>query len=152
MPVILHGTESTDMTLLVSSLVAILMNADARTVKGCVRTLLKTIHGYFCSFQALINREWLLSGHPFTTRLSHIAYATGTQTGPYEAPTFLCFLDCVYQVRFTITLIYQEHIYSCNNTTSCRLSMTTGCLCSSTTMHAPPSTAPSLVTVTKSVP
>lgn len=52
------------------------------------------------SFQALINREWLLGGHPFTTRLSHIAYATGTQTGPYEAPTFLCFLDCVYQVLF----------------------------------------------------
>lgn len=48
-------------------------------------------------FQAVIEREWIAAGHPFHTRCSHAAFAQGTLTGPFEAPVFLCFLDCVWQ-------------------------------------------------------
>lgn len=50
------------------------------------------------SFQAVIEREWILAGHPFHTRCSHAAFAQGTLTGPFESPVFLCFLDCVWQL------------------------------------------------------
>jgi myotubularin-related protein 9 len=46
----------------------------------------------------VIEREWITAGHPFHTRCSHAAFAQGTLTGPYEAPVFVCFLDCVWQL------------------------------------------------------
>uniref|UniRef100_A0A915D7L6 F-box domain-containing protein n=1 Tax=Ditylenchus dipsaci TaxID=166011 RepID=A0A915D7L6_9BILA len=49
-------------------------------------------------FQSLIEHEWIAAGHPFTLRCAHSAYATGSLTGPYESPVFLCFLDCVWQI------------------------------------------------------
>uniref|UniRef100_A0A914WJT4 Myotubularin phosphatase domain-containing protein n=1 Tax=Plectus sambesii TaxID=2011161 RepID=A0A914WJT4_9BILA len=82
-PVIVHGAEGTDSTLLVTSLSTLLLDADARTVRG---------------FEGLIEREWIAAGHPFWLRCAHGAYATGAITGPFEAPTFLLFLDCVWQV------------------------------------------------------
>ena len=42
-----------------------------------------------------------MGGHPFALRNAHCAYAEGSITGPQEGPVFLCFLDCMYQVRQT---------------------------------------------------
>ncbi|KAL3119689.1 hypothetical protein niasHT_009635 [Heterodera trifolii] len=106
-PVLIHGGEGTDATLLVSALAQLMLDPDARTVRG---------------FQSLIEHEWLMAGHPFSLRCAHSAFATGAQTGPYEAPVFLCFLDCVWQLmrqyptcmefneRFLIFLF--EHAYA----------------------------------------
>ncbi|EFO20414.2 hypothetical protein LOAG_08075 [Loa loa] len=82
-PVVVHGAEGTDSTLLVTSLAQLLLDSDARTIRG---------------FESLIEREWICAGHPFSYRCAHSAFATGGITGPYESPVFLCFLDCVWQV------------------------------------------------------
>ncbi len=57
----------------------------------------------YCSlfrFEALVEREWVQSGHPFWSR---------TTKGPFNdsvaakskshAPTFVIFLDCVWQIH-----------------------------------------------------
>uniref|UniRef100_A0A0M3HP20 Myotubularin phosphatase domain-containing protein n=1 Tax=Ascaris lumbricoides TaxID=6252 RepID=A0A0M3HP20_ASCLU len=82
-PVVVHGAEGTDSTLLVTSLSQLLLDSDARTIRG---------------FESLIEREWIAAGHPFSARCAHSAYANGVLTGPGESPVFLCFLDCVWQV------------------------------------------------------
>lgn len=69
---------------------------DSQRVSGC-RRLFKSLN-IILRFQAIIEREWILAGHPFHTRCSHAAFAQGTLTGPFEAPVFLCFLDCVWQL------------------------------------------------------
>lgn len=82
-PVLVHGTEGTDSTLLVTSLTTLALDSDVRTIRG---------------FQSLIEREWIAAGHPFWLRCNHGAFAVGGVTGPDESPTFLLFLDCVWQV------------------------------------------------------
>ncbi|KAK0396939.1 hypothetical protein QR680_001918 [Steinernema hermaphroditum] len=82
-PVVVHGGEGLDSTLLATSLAQLILDPDARTVRG---------------FEALIEREWISAGHPFSLRCAHSAYATGGVTGPQEGPVFLCFLDCTWQI------------------------------------------------------
>ncbi|KAE9417573.1 hypothetical protein Angca_002687 [Angiostrongylus cantonensis] len=82
-PVIVHGGEGTDTTLLATSLAQVMLDPDARTIRG---------------FESLVEREWICAGHPFQLRNAHSAYAEGTITGPQESPVFLCFLDSVYQI------------------------------------------------------
>ena len=74
------------------------------------------------SLQALIEREWLQAGYPFHTRHSHSAYGGGSGKWKNCAPTFILFLDTVYQIseqfptstefneQFLIALF--EHSYS----------------------------------------
>ncbi|KAF7632756.1 Myotubularin phosphatase domain-containing protein [Meloidogyne graminicola] len=82
-PVLVHGGDGIDSTLLVTSLARLILDPDARTIRG---------------FQSLIEDEWTGAGHPFSIRCAHAAFATGTITGPSESPVFLCFLDCVWQL------------------------------------------------------
>ncbi|VDK42562.1 unnamed protein product [Anisakis simplex] len=83
-PIVVHGAEGTDATLLVTSLSQLLLDSDARTIRG---------------FESLIEREWITAGHPFSTRCAHSAYDNGLATSPTsDAPIFLCFLDCVWQI------------------------------------------------------
>jgi len=114
--VLVHGTEGVDTTLQVTSLAQILLNPDARTLRG---------------FQALITREWIAFGHPFRERHSRGPFAasaanTNTSAASYssggEAPSFLLFLDCVHQIHrhhpcafeFTEEFLVEmfEHSYS----------------------------------------
>lgn len=96
-PVVVHGAEGVDSTLLVTSIAQLCLDSDARTLRG---------------FQSLIEHEWIVAGHPFTLRCSHSAYASGQLTGPFEAPIFLCFLDAVWQVS---VLLFDNN----NNNTFC---------------------------------
>lgn len=79
--VLVHGNDGFDNTLIVTSLVQIILNPDCRT---------------FIGFQALIEREWIQGGHPFSKRYFKSAYSSTTQKS--EGPTFVLFLDCVWQV------------------------------------------------------
>ncbi|XP_032707084.1 myotubularin-related protein 11-like, partial [Lontra canadensis] len=65
-----------DFNGLLSSLVQLLSAPGARTLLG---------------FQSLVQREWVAAGHPFLTRL-------GVTGASEEAPVFLLFLDCVWQL------------------------------------------------------
>lgn len=103
--VLVHGSEGMDSTLQVTSLAQIILDPKCRTIRG---------------FEALIEKEWLQAGHPFRYRCAQSAYSNSKQK--WEAPTFLLFLDCVWQIlrqfpcsfqfneRFLITLF--EHAYA----------------------------------------
>ncbi|KAM5164286.1 myotubularin-related protein 9 [Mantella aurantiaca] len=103
--VLVHGSEGMDSTLQVTSLAQIILDPRCRTIRG---------------FEALIEKEWLQAGHPFRHRCAQSAYSNSKQK--WEAPTFLLFLDCVWQIvrqfpcsfqfneRFLITLF--EHAYA----------------------------------------
>lgn len=83
--VLVHGSEGMDATLLVTSLAQVILNPDCRTVRG---------------LEALIEREWLQAGYPFTVRHSKSCYAANSSSRTKgHAPTFLLFLDCVWQVH-----------------------------------------------------
>ncbi|KAM9315667.1 myotubularin-related protein 9 [Gastrophryne carolinensis] len=113
--VLVHGSEGMDSTLQVTSIAQIILDPRCRTIRG---------------FEALVEKEWLQAGHPFQHRCAQSAYSNSKQK--WEAPTFLLFLDCVWQIlrqfpcsfefneRFLITLF--EHAYAsqfgtflCNN-------------------------------------
>ncbi|NXF08036.1 MTMR9 protein, partial [Smithornis capensis] len=79
--VLVHGTEGTDSTLQVTALAQIILDPRCRTIQG---------------FESLIVREWLQAGHPFQQRCAQSAYSNSKQK--WEAPVFLLFLDCVWQI------------------------------------------------------
>ncbi|KAM4042307.1 myotubularin-related protein 9 [Anomaloglossus baeobatrachus] len=103
--VLVHGSEGMDSTLQVTSLAQIILEPKSRTIRG---------------FEALVEKEWLQAGHPFQHRCAQSAYSNSKQR--WEAPTFLLFLDCVWQIlrqfpcsfefneRFLVTLF--EHAYA----------------------------------------
>ncbi|XP_023981382.1 myotubularin-related protein 9-like [Physeter macrocephalus] len=91
--ILVHGAEGTDSTLLVTSLAQLILDPLSRTMAG---------------FQELIEREWIQAGHPFQLRCAHSAFS---HTRPkHEAPIFLLFLDCVWQLgrQFPLSLEFGE--------------------------------------------
>ncbi|KAK1795914.1 hypothetical protein P4O66_009024, partial [Electrophorus voltai] len=92
--VLVHGTEGTDSTLQVTSLAQIILEPACRTVRG---------------FQGLVEREWLQAGHPFQHRCAQSAYSNEKLRS--EAPVFLLFLDCVWQIlrQFPCSFQFNEH-------------------------------------------
>lgn len=83
--VVIHGAEGTDATLQVCALAQVILDPDCRTIRG---------------FEALVEREWLQAGHPFTTRCHRGAFTTSSIRTKDQSPTFLMFLDCVYQIHY----------------------------------------------------
>ncbi|XP_077487066.1 myotubularin-related protein 9 isoform X2 [Amblyomma americanum] len=82
--VVVHGSEGTDSTLLACSLAQVILDPDCRTMRG---------------FQALVEREWLRAGHPFRLRCQHGAFSPPSVRTKDQSPTFLIFLDCVFQIH-----------------------------------------------------
>ncbi|KAM4872724.1 myotubularin-related protein 9-like isoform 2-T2 [Thomomys bottae] len=91
--ILVHGTEGTDNTLLVTSLAQLILDPLSRTMTG---------------FQELVEREWIQAGHPFQLRCAHSAFSHARPK--HEAPTFLLFLDCVWQLsrQFPLSLEFGE--------------------------------------------
>ncbi|CAB3397704.1 unnamed protein product [Caenorhabditis bovis] len=94
-PVVIHGGEGTDTTLIACALAQVILDTDARTIRG---------------LESVIEREWICAGHPFSLRNAHCAYAEGTITGPFESPVFLVFLDCLFQMvsQYPLSFEYDE--------------------------------------------
>ncbi|XP_070620749.1 myotubularin-related protein 9-like isoform X2 [Erythrolamprus reginae] len=91
---LVHGAEGKDTTLLVTALAQVILDPACRTLAG---------------FQGLLEREWIQAGHPFHLRCAHSAYAHARLK--QEAPMFLLFLDCVWQLgrQFPFSLAFNEH-------------------------------------------
>lgn len=114
--ILVHGAEGMDNTLLVTSLAQIILDPLSRTMTG---------------FQELVEREWIQvsdrsapalplhpetllpcappqAGHPFQLRCAHSAFSHAQPK--HEAPTFLLFLDCVWQLgrQFPLSLEFGE--------------------------------------------
>jgi len=113
--VMVHCGDGLDASLQVTSITNILLNSECRTMRG---------------FLNLVEKEWILSGHPFRERCSSSAYNANKQRE--VGATFLLFLDCVHQLihqyplsfEFEHTMLVQlaRHCYasqygtfSCNN-------------------------------------
>ncbi|XP_027584141.2 myotubularin-related protein 9-like isoform X1 [Pipra filicauda] len=93
--VLVHGAEGTDTTLLVTALAQVILDPSCRTLAG---------------FQGLLEREWIQAGHPFHLRCAHSAYSHARLK--QEAPLFLLFLDCVWQLsrQFPFSLEFGERL------------------------------------------
>ena len=96
-PVLVHGGKGMDSTLIVTSLVQIILNPDCRTVRG---------------LQALIDREFLQSGHPFGTRHCQSCYTSSQNRLKSSGSSFVLFLDCVYQLymQFPCSFEFDSHL------------------------------------------
>ncbi|KAM4810168.1 myotubularin-related protein 12 [Rhinophrynus dorsalis] len=75
--VVLKEDSASDFCCVISSLVQIMMDPHCRTKLG---------------FQSLIQKEWVIGGHCFLDRCNHL------RKNDNEAPIFLLFLDCVWQL------------------------------------------------------
>lgn len=53
----------------------------------------------FFRLQALIEREWLQGGFPFTTRHQNSCYSSAPARLKSSASSFVLFLDCIYQLH-----------------------------------------------------
>ncbi|XP_053366154.1 myotubularin-related protein 9 isoform X1 [Clarias gariepinus] len=91
--VLVHGSEGTDSTLLVTSLAQIILDPNCRTFTGFLR---------------LLEREWVQAGHRFQQRCAHSAYSHARLK--HECPSFLLLLDCVWQIlrQFPLALEFSE--------------------------------------------
>ncbi|XP_029435175.1 myotubularin-related protein 12 isoform X3 [Rhinatrema bivittatum] len=76
--VVLKEESTWDLCCVISSLVQVMMDPQCRTKLG---------------FQSLIQKEWVMGGHAFLDRCNHLR-----QNDKEEAPVFLLFLDCVWQL------------------------------------------------------
>nr|XP_023686263.1 myotubularin-related protein 11-like isoform X1 [Paramormyrops kingsleyae] len=89
---ILQEAEDRDMNCVVSSLVQVMCDPYCRTLAG---------------FQGLVQKEWVVAGHRFLSRANY-----HRDREKEEAPVFLLFLDCVWQLwaqfpsRFQLTPEY----------------------------------------------
>ncbi|XP_077870447.1 myotubularin-related protein 10-B-like [Saccoglossus kowalevskii] len=98
--VIIKESEGRDFSCLVSSLVQIILDPHYRTQRG---------------FQGLIQREWVVMGHPFLDRYQHVTLTEGE-----ESPVFLLFLACVWQLMnqfpssFSFTDTYLITLWDCS--------------------------------------
>ncbi|XP_065051913.1 myotubularin-related protein 10-A-like isoform X2 [Rhopilema esculentum] len=117
--VIVHDLSGRDFTPLLVSLVQLLVDPYYRTVIG---------------LESLIQKEWVVKGHPFSQRLGPIKEATKSPKNMIfyrdeyvldtnESPIFILFLDCVHQLltqfpsRFGFTeqflLLLIDGVYMC---------------------------------------
>uniref|UniRef100_A0A8D0DSF9 Myotubularin-related protein 12 n=1 Tax=Salvator merianae TaxID=96440 RepID=A0A8D0DSF9_SALMN len=76
--VLLIEENASDLSCVISCLVQVMMDSHCRTKLG---------------FQSLIQKEWVMGSHAFLDRCNHLR-----QTDKEEAPIFLLFLDCVWQL------------------------------------------------------
>ncbi|CAK6958960.1 myotubularin-related protein 11 [Scomber scombrus] len=87
--VALQESDDRDMGCMVSSLVQVMCDPHCRTQRG---------------FQSLVQKEWVMAGHRFYSRVNY-----HRDNDKEEAPVFLLFLDCVWQLwsqypsRFQLT-------------------------------------------------
>uniref|UniRef100_A0A182MTC7 Myotubularin phosphatase domain-containing protein n=1 Tax=Anopheles culicifacies TaxID=139723 RepID=A0A182MTC7_9DIPT len=77
--VVLQEINGRDMSCVISSLVQLLLDSSYRTIQG---------------FQNLIQKEWVILGHPFSDRLGHVSTVKVAE----RSPLFLLFLDCTWQL------------------------------------------------------
>ncbi|KAM9777655.1 LOW QUALITY PROTEIN: myotubularin-related protein 9 [Neosynchiropus ocellatus] len=91
--VLVHGSEGTDCSLLISTLAQVIMDPCCRSLEG---------------FLALLEREFIQAGHPFQQRCAHSAHSHARLQ--QESPIFLLLLDCVWQVwrQFPLAVGFSE--------------------------------------------
>ncbi|KAJ8289441.1 hypothetical protein GJAV_G00001350 [Gymnothorax javanicus] len=91
--VLVHGSDGTDTTLLLTTLAQLILEPRCRTLSG---------------FLSLLEREWVLAGHPFQQRCAHSAFSHARLR--QEAPSFLLLLDCVWQLgrQFPLAMEFGE--------------------------------------------
>ncbi|KAM8784025.1 myotubularin-related protein 10 isoform 2-T2 [Rhynchonycteris naso] len=75
--VVLQEEEGRDLSCIVASLVQVMLDPYFRTIPG---------------FQSLVQKDWVMAGHPFLDRCNHL------KRSEKESPLFLLFLDATWQL------------------------------------------------------
>ncbi|KAH3745479.1 Myotubularin 1 [Pelomyxa schiedti] len=101
--VLVHCSDGWDRTPQLTSLAQVLLDPFSRTIRG---------------FEILIEKEWLSFGHKFSFRIGH-----GRKEDNERSPTFLQFLDCVFQISLQFPVAFEfndsfllaivDSLYSC---------------------------------------
>lgn len=85
--VVVNDDNGRDFSILVTSIVQILLDPYYRTRVG---------------LQALIQKDWVMGGHPFSKRSKNVFNSTKKEDKGYiydgESPVFILFLDCLHQL------------------------------------------------------
>ncbi|XP_003246575.1 myotubularin-related protein 10-B [Acyrthosiphon pisum] len=76
--VVLQERDGRDLCCVISSLAQLMIDSHFRSIVG---------------LQTLIQKEWVVMGHQFCTRLGHV-----NSTDSVKSPLLLLFLDCVWQL------------------------------------------------------
>lgn len=81
---VIRETGGRDFVLVVGSLAQLMLDSYYRTIRG---------------FQTLLQKMWVVGGHQFLQRCSHIRCPVEeNEKEDGESPVFLHFIDCVYQL------------------------------------------------------
>lgn len=110
--VIISDHDGRNFSILITSLVQILLDPYYRTLIG---------------FQALVQKDWVMKGHPFSTRLGHITTQPARKESraaslkrrdvtekdfyyEWDSPVFILFLECVHQLlrQYPLKFEYTE--------------------------------------------
>lgn len=81
------------------------------SLKQIYFSLKRLTNFYIFRIQALIEREWLQGGYPFSTRHKHSCYVMSQNRSKNCGTTFTLFLDCVYQLhsQFPCSFEFESH-------------------------------------------
>ncbi|RUS88205.1 hypothetical protein EGW08_004037 [Elysia chlorotica] len=102
--VVLKEETGCDLSCVISCLAQLQLDPEFRTIAG---------------FQSLVQREWVIMGHPFQQRLGLIW--TPDTSEAEQVPVFLLFLDCVWQLlqqfpsSFAFTETYLTVLWDTSN-------------------------------------
>ncbi|XP_019856165.1 PREDICTED: myotubularin-related protein 10-B-like [Amphimedon queenslandica] len=91
---VLLDQNDRDLACVISSLVQIMADPHYRTISG---------------FESLVQKEWVAMGHPFTTRSGLITDAPSNEelVPDGQAPVFVLFCDCVWQLTVQFPSAFQ---------------------------------------------
>lgn len=97
--ILLIDEYGVDRTIQISSIVQVLLHNNNRTIKG---------------FLNLIEKEWIINGHPFGKRsmnqlfyLNNESKANNTSESNMSSPVFIQFLDCIYQIQLQFPFAFE---------------------------------------------
>lgn len=97
--ILLVDEYGVDRTIQISSIVQVLLHNKNRTIKG---------------FLNMIEKEWIINGHPFGKRsmnqlfyLNNESKTSNTSESSMSSPVFIQFLDCIYQIQLQFPFAFE---------------------------------------------
>jgi len=91
-PILIHGGEGKDITLVITSVVQVILLPECRTIRG---------------FLSVIQREWIDAGHPFSDRYRNGPWSPKNQKTSSDGSSFFLFLHSINHLIATYPSHFQ---------------------------------------------